>query len=196
MTRVQSHPEPEPVRPLHSLSLLLGVVLLTSAALGESPNPADYPLRVHIYRMSEHEHRHNGIVDFVDGEGRANLFENGVAKGVDFSFSCYERFMTSSGGETYPARWKKQGQSLVILMHKIGTNSATSCELKVDVKDFAYYSHNGTLGTEPVAAFKQWMTQHQYDPEHGMEGNFGTVATPGAGPGGAAPAPAPSAAPQ
>ena len=37
------------------------------------------------------------------------------------------------------------------------------------MKDFTYYSHNGTLGTEPVEAFKQWMTKHDYDPEHGKD---------------------------
>jgi hypothetical protein len=179
------------VRPtlLHRFVIAGACLGLFCTASSAAPNPADYPLRVHIYRMNEHEHRHNGIVDFVDGEGRANLFENGVAKGVDFSFSCYDRFMTSSGGETYPAKWKKPGQSLVILMHKIGTNSAASCELKVDVKDFAYYAHNGALSTEPIAAFKQWMTEHQYDPEHGMEGNFGTVAKPATAPGASVPAP-------
>jgi hypothetical protein len=45
----------------------------------------------------------------------------------------------------------------------------SSCKFKVEMKDFAYYSRNGILTTEPIATDKQWMTQHQYDLEHGKD---------------------------
>jgi hypothetical protein len=180
------------VRTLRSLSLFLGAALLALPALGESHNPADYPLRIHIYRFNQHAHYHNGILDFIEGEGRANLYENGEPKGLDFSFDCGERFMNSSGFETYPAKWKKPGQSLVLLMHKIGSNSASTCEIKVDVKDFAYLMRNGNLTTEPASVFKQWMTQHHYDPEHGLDEPTPSAPAPA---GTTAPAAAPPAAP-
>ena len=41
------------------------------------------------------------------GEGRANLFENGEARGLDFDFDCAERLKTSSRFKAFPANWKK-----------------------------------------------------------------------------------------
>jgi hypothetical protein len=74
--------------------------------------------------------------------------------------------MNSIGYETYPARWKKPGKELQILLPADGG----ACDLKVDVKpDVAYRRHNGSLIEEPAAKFKEWMVKHQYDPEHGMD---------------------------
>jgi hypothetical protein len=39
--------------------------------------------------------------------------------------------------------------------------------LKVEMKESAYYKHNGLLNEEPAAVFKAWMEKRQYDPEHG-----------------------------
>jgi hypothetical protein len=41
-----------------------------------------------------------------------------------------------------------------------------ACELWVEMKDFAYYKHDGMVDTEPATAFKEWMEKSQYDPEH------------------------------
>jgi hypothetical protein len=133
----------------------------------ESHNPADYPLRIHIYRRNETTFYHNRQTEEAKGEGRANLFEGGEPKGVDFQFECDTKLQTSSGFETFPARWKKPGQELVILLPQFGRNGYDTCRLKVMVKDFVYVAHNGNLTTEPASAFKQWMTRHEYDPEHG-----------------------------
>ena len=132
-------------------------------------NLAQYPLRVHIFQRTEHNHYSYGTLQWVEGEGRANLFENSTPHAFDFAFHCGDRIMTSSGYETYPAKWKKQGQSLEVLYPVLGKPGAMhSCELKVDMKDFAYFRRNGNTYTEPVAAYKQWMDKHQYDPEHGQ----------------------------
>jgi hypothetical protein len=135
----------------------------------ESHNPADYPLRIHIYRRNETTFYHNRQAEEAKGEGRANLFEGGEPKGLDFQFECDKKLQTSSGFETFPAKWKKPGQELVILQPEFGKNSYDTCRLKVLVKDFVYVSHNGNLSSEPVETFKQWMTKHEYDPEHGKE---------------------------
>lgn len=156
-------------RLLISSSLAL-VFMLAPTVRAESKNPADYPLRIHVFRRNATTFYHNRVAEETKGEGRANLFENGEPRGVDFEFDCSEKLQTSSGYETFPARWKKSQQELVVLMPEFGKPDRYSvCKFKVEMKDFAYYAHNGTLSTEPIAAFKHWMTQHQYDPEHGKD---------------------------
>jgi hypothetical protein len=152
-------------------------------AQAESRNPADYPLRIHIYRRNETTFYQNRHAEEVKGEGRANLFEGGEPKGVDFQFDCDTKLQTSSGFETFPAKWKKPGQELVILQPQFGKNSYDTCRLKVMVKDFVYVGRNGNLTTEPANAFKQWMTKHDYDPEHGKNTptQIAPVATPTSG---------------
>src|ERR1700689_5353460 len=122
------------------LTALAACALLSTAALGR--NPADYPLRVHIYEHNAHSHYYHQVLDWVDGEGRANLFENGAPLAFDYSYRCTERLRNSPGFETYLAKWKKKDQTLEILLPKLGNPSATvSCDLKVEMKDFAYYRH-------------------------------------------------------
>lgn len=166
--------------------LLASTVLAVPALLvAESHNPADYPLRVHIFGRNQTTFYHNRQADEAKGEGRANLFENGEAKGVDFQYECDHRLQTSSGFETFPAKWKKPGAELVVLLPEFGKpGSYDTCKFKVMVKDFAYFMRNGGLGSEPTAVYKQWMDKHEYDPEHGKN-------TPVA----AAPVPAPGDAP-
>lgn len=82
------------------------------------------------------------------------------------------------------ARWKKQGQKLEILLPRMGKpGTMDSCDLQVEMKDFAYYFRNGMIATEPIDAFKQWMQKHQYDPEHGKNQPVATAPeqTSGAG---------------
>ncbi len=146
--------------------VLLGSILL----IAESKKPADYPLRLHIFNRSETTFYHNRLVDETKGEGRANLFENGEPHAIDFSFECPDKLMPSFGFETYPARWKKPNEVLVILVAEKGkTNKYFTCDLKTTVKDYAYVLMNGRLASEPPAKYKEWMLKHEYDPEHGKD---------------------------
>jgi hypothetical protein len=147
----------------------LFLCLFVSAGLhAESKNAADYPLRIHILGRNETTFYHNRYAEEAKGEGRANLFENGEAHGVDFSFDCSEKLKASFGYETYPAKWKKPGQELTVLLPVFGkSNTYFTCNLKTDVKDFAYATHDGKMTSESVADFKKWMVKHDYDPEHG-----------------------------
>jgi hypothetical protein len=139
--------------------------LLSTAALA-SPNPADYPLRLHIFSHNGVSHYYWRSLDEVDGEGRANLYENGEPKGMDFRYHCDNRLMNSGGFETYQAKWKKPGVELQILLPAGGGK----CDLRVDVKpNVVYVKHNGYLNEEPAVKFKQWMVKHDYDPEHGKD---------------------------
>lgn len=159
-----------PKLPSCVLSGLACCLFLPTAALAGGHNLADYPLRVQIFQFNAHSH-YDGpsrTLDVVDGEGRANLYENSQPRGFDFNYRCAERLRWSAGFETYPARWKKQNQSLEILLPQFGKVGAFStCELRVEMKDTAYYRGNTGLSEEPAVKFKAWMDRHQYDPEHG-----------------------------
>jgi len=84
----------------------LTAIMITSAAIGSAQNKkiSDYPLRVHIFRRTETTFYHRQVAEAAKGEGRANLFENGQARGMDFQFNCANRLQTSSGFETFTAR--------------------------------------------------------------------------------------------
>jgi hypothetical protein len=173
------------MRRLSALVIFASLAWFAPATHAESHNPADYPLHIHIYRRNETTFYHNHQTEEAKGEGRANLFEGGEPKGIDFQFECDTRLQTSSGYETFPAKWKKPGQELVILQ-QLGKTNYDTCRLKVLVKDFVYVSHNGNLTTEPIDVFKQWMAKHDYDPEHGK--NTPTRTTPENTPAGTNPA--------
>ena len=161
---------------MRRLLAVLAFASLAATAAAESHNPADYPLRIHVFRRSETTFYHNRQAEEAKGEGRANLFEGGEPKGIDFQFECATKLQTSSGFETFPAKWKKPGQELVILEPQFGKSSYDTCHLKVMMKDFVYVTRSGNLTTEPAAIYKQWMTKHDYNPEQGK--NTPTQITP------------------
>jgi hypothetical protein len=145
-------------------------VFVAIPVCGESKNPADYPLRVQILTTSEVTFYHNRYPDESKGDGRANLFENGEPRGVDFSFDCTQKIKPSFGFETYPAKWKKKDGELIVLFPVFGrSNAFFTCTLKTRLKDYAYVSRNGRLDSEPPATIKAWMASHDYDPEHGKD---------------------------
>jgi hypothetical protein len=150
---------------------LLVAGLMTSAVLvAESKNPADYTLRLQIFGRNQTTFYHWRYPDEARGDGRADLYENGVAHGVDFSYDCGEKVRASFGYETFPARWKKPGRELIVLMPVFGKSGQFfTCEFNTDVKDFAYVRSRDGLRSEPVAEFKEWMQRHDYDPEHGKD---------------------------
>jgi hypothetical protein len=152
-----------------ALSGLAGCLMLAIAVPAGGRTAADYPLRIQVLDVNWHSHyNQNRVLDFVDGEGRANLFENKEPRGFDFGYTCNERFRGSMGYETYMARWKKPGRELEILVPVMGKPGVgDACVLKVDMKDTVYFKHNGMTGEEPAAVLKDWMEKHQYDPEHG-----------------------------
>jgi len=173
---------------------------LSTAAMAGGRNAADYPLRVHIFQYNAHSHYYRtgsmgpSSLDEVDGEGRANLYENGAPRGFDFSYRCSDRLRGSPGYETFPARWKKQDREIEVLLPEFGKpGEMESCGLKVLMKETAYYRHDGGLDEVPIAKFKDWMDKHQYDPEKGK--NLPVAATP-SGSGTQQPAPAVITVPQ
>lgn len=169
--------------------ILVVSLLLSTLTAAARTNPADYPLRVHIFSYNAHSHYFYRQLDAVDGEGRANLYENSEPRGFDFSYQCSDRLRTSPGFETYMARWKKPGQSLEILLPVFGKpGTVEGCELKVIMKDTAYARHNGLLGEEPSSVFKAWMVKYRYDPEHGLNEPVRPEPQPAAGQAPTAPA--------
>ena len=154
----------------HALSLCLCLLFMPAVLSAASRNPADYPLRIHIFGRNQTTFYHARSLDESKGEGRANLFENGEARGVDFNYACSNKLKNSFGYESYPAKWKKAGRELTVLLPVFGkSNSYCTCNLETDVKDFAYTARNGRMNSEPVEAFKARMVKHDYDPEHGKD---------------------------
>ena len=173
------------------LLMVAGIMMATMStkALADSKNPADYPLRLHIFGRSQTEFYYSRMrsLDETQGDGRANLYENGEARGLDFNYQCSYKVRASFGYETYPARWKKQGKTLVVLLPVFGQSGKFfTCDFNADMKDFAYAQGKNGLHSEPVAEFKLWMQRHDYDPEHGKE-----VPVRGNGNGDRSPMPAP-----
>ncbi len=155
---------------LTRLCLAAALVLCAASIHADSKNISDYPLRLHIFNRNETTFYHNRWPDESKGEGRANLFQNGEARGVDFNFDCSKKIKASFGYETYPAKWKKPGKQLTVLFPEFGkAGSYFTCNIDTDVKDFAYTAHDGRMASEPVDAFKHWMVVHNYDPEHGRD---------------------------
>lgn len=152
------------------LALCVCFLLAATTLHADSKNPADYPLRIHIFSHSETNFYRREYMDETKGDGRANLFENSMAHGVDYTFECDQKVKSSFGYETYPAKWKKPGKQLLVLLPVFGkTGDYFTCVLNTDVKDFAYANRNGRLTQESVEDYKAWMVRTGYDPEHGKD---------------------------
>ncbi|WP_420239368.1 hypothetical protein ACOBR2_07285 [Telmatobacter bradus] len=152
------------IRTILGLFLLL-TLTIAPGSLWAAHNPADYPLRVHIFRHSGVSHYNwSDTLSDVDGEGRANLYENGQPRGFDFRYECESRLMNSVGYDTLPARWKKPNAELEVLL----TDANKTCKFHVAMKDgVVYRKHDGEVQEGPADKFKAWMDKYQYDPEHG-----------------------------
>jgi len=167
-----------------ALCICFGVFLIPGVLKAESKNPSDYPIRVHVVVRSETTFYRQRNADEAKGDGIGNLFSESNVQGFDFSFDCSQRLQSSLGYETYPAKWKKPNQELTVLLPVFGkANSYFTCNLKTDLKDFAYYTSNHTTQSEPATQFKQWMVKHDYDPVHGkktpVQPSTGSVAPSG-----------------
>jgi hypothetical protein len=163
------------MRPVFLLSLgaVAGCLALSLPALAGKPDPADYPLRVHI--LKDTARSRNALAsktkaedpDYIDGMGVADLFESGVPQGFTFSYSCVDGLQASSGYGTYPARWKKKQKTLEVLVPQPGKPwNLETCSLQAEMRPgLVFYWKNGKLAEESGAALKEWMVKHQYDPE-------------------------------
>jgi hypothetical protein len=162
-----SHPRSFSMRRV--LALCFCFILAASVLHADSKNLADYPLRIQIFPHNETNFYHHEYMDETKGEGRADLYENSVAHGVDFSFECSDKVKATFGYETYYAKWKKPGKQLTVLLPVFGkTGDYFTCTLNTDMKDFVYKARNGKLaGQESVEDYKAWMLRTDYDPEHG-----------------------------
>ena len=165
-------------RLIRALGSCLMLVVSATALHAESKNPADYPYRIHIWNAQQTTFYRNEHPEASRGEGRADLFANGQVRGVNFSFDCDQKLQASFGYETFAAKWKKPGQELVVLLPVFGhANTYFTCNLKTDVKEFAYSMRNRALISESPAEFKAWMDKRGYDPEHGKNTPTNPIAT-------------------
>jgi len=157
----------------YGLCVVAVCLAVSTAALAGGPDPDNYPLRVHVFRStakSRHPYESKQLADnqdYMDGMGVADLFENGQPAGFEFDYGCIGGMTDSGGYGTYPARWKKRGKSLEILLPEKGKPwNLSACELRVEMRaGLVFYWRNGKLAEEGAAVLKAWMTKHQYDPE-------------------------------
>jgi hypothetical protein len=150
-----------------------GFLALSIPALAGKPDPADYPLRVHILKdtaQTRHTRESKTTTedpDYIDGMGVADLFEGGVPQGFTFTYSCVDGLQASSGYGTYPARWKKAQKTLELLVPQPGKPwNLQTCSLRAELRPgLVFYWRNGKIAEESGAVLKEWMVRHQYDPE-------------------------------
>jgi hypothetical protein len=108
-----------------------------------TPDP-DFPVHVQILSNKWGHNRYG-----THGYGRGNVLDTDV-KGFDYTYDCGDPFLTTKGEEFYGARWKKQDEKLEIIEERIGSGGKTEkCELKVDMKTFAYKRQNGEVVAKP-----------------------------------------------
>lgn len=160
---------------LYMLCGLVSSLAIPTVALAGGPDPANYPLRVHIMKFNTRarDTRQTGDHDapeFVEGMGVADLFENGEPRGLEFSYSCIGGMKESGGYGTYPARWKKKDKTLEILLPETGKPwNLQSCDLHAEMQlGLVFYWRKGVLAEEAAKVLKDWMVKHQYDPEKDM----------------------------
>ncbi len=162
---------------MHSRFLLAAIgfascLIYSQNLFAGSHKPADFPLRISILGFIGQNHYVNNELFGTDGEGRANLYENGEAHALDIHFKCSVALRASVGYETYMARWKRPRQALEMLLPEIGKPGSTSvCQLAVDVRETQAFVplEKGQTAVIPAAAYKLWMERAQYDPEHGKD---------------------------
>lgn len=160
---------------------LAGLLSSSTVALARTPNPGDYPLRVHILKNVVRPNADNAyaarnpenMADYINGQGAADLFENGQPQGFMYTYSCIEPLRASEGYASYPARWKKKDKTLEILVPRAGKPwLMETCDLQVAMRPGLAYFWNdddGSVKEEPAADFKAWMVKHRYDPERDMD---------------------------
>jgi hypothetical protein len=158
---------------LCGVSVFVGCLALSTAVMAGGPDPADYPLRVHVLKnttQSRHARESKSFSDtpdYVDGMGVADLFEGGEPQGFEFSYSCIGGLKASSGYGSYPARWKKKGKALEILVPQAGKPwNLETCGLHAEMRPgLAFYFQNGKVAEESAKLLKDWMMKNQYEPE-------------------------------
>lgn len=141
-------------------------------AFASSHKPTDFPLRVAILGYAGRDRTVAGMYESGEGEGRADLFENGQPHALDFHYNCPKRLRASVGYETYMARWKKVRHELELLIPEIGKPGSTFiCKLLVDVRETQAYVAltGGETAVIPAPSYKLWMDRAQYDPEQGKD---------------------------
>jgi hypothetical protein len=162
------------------LSLLIGTgaaagcLAASMAALAGGADASKYPLRVHILHNTtrpSHNRQPKSLSDapeYVEGMGAADLFEGGNPQGLMYTYSCTGNLTASGGYAAYPARWKKRGQKLEILMPQAGKPwNLEACDLQTEIRPgLVFYWKNGALAEESAEVLKAWMVKHKYDPEN------------------------------
>ncbi len=144
----------------HVYRLAVLFLLLSGSLYAADKNPADYPLKVTVFTRNGVTHYHNGYPDFYRGSGKANLHDGEHIQAFDYTYECSDNFLVTSGGEYLPAKWKKNGESLQLLLKEIGKEKYHECEMKISLLDAVYRrAPNGSLQAVPMEKFLKLQSQ-------------------------------------
>jgi hypothetical protein len=162
---------------LFTLSAIVGCLAFAAGARAAGPDPSNYPLRVHVLKFTSQSPQPKNKTttsddpNYTDGMGIADLFENGQPQGFEFNYSCTEPMKASSGYGTYPARWKRRGKILEILLPRAGKPwELQTCDLNAElINGMVFCWKNSKVAEESAAMLMDWMVKHQYDPENGKD---------------------------
>ena len=131
------------------LSGMAGCLVFSTVVLAKAPDPADYPLRVHILMNTARlRHDREGRPfqtrrSIWMGRGGADLFEEGQPMGFQFKYICVDPLRVFGVNATYPARWKKRGKTLEILVPEPGKPwNLEGCDLQVELRPGLAYFWN------------------------------------------------------
>lgn len=101
-----------------------------------STDHADYPIRASLLEARWEPGPAGGYI----ATGRGNVHDGASIIAFDFTALCPCRLATTSGENSYPAKWVEKGAKMTILSHSIGDKGTSqSCDLHTDMHpDIAY----------------------------------------------------------
>lgn len=143
---------------LKSVVALLAFCLPAASALA-SPDLSQYPLRVQVFRDHASNHYWDGMYDYSHGHGKANLIDGTLTNAMVYEFRCDGHPTSSEADETYPARWKKPGTEIELLMGRVGSEHITKCSLAVTLKPYVYHVRDGSLITMTQEEWAAWQAR-------------------------------------
>lgn len=116
--------------------MILASLLLPLPALA-AKDPANYPLKVHIFQVAWGSH--NVRYNEYKATGRGNVWDGETVHAFDFTYDCSFPVRRTARNQPFPAKWKKAQVRLDVLANKIGSNDKyQECELQTTVHAGVY----------------------------------------------------------
>lgn len=141
-------------------SLLIVILCLFSLSSFAGKDPANYPLKVHIFQVAWGSH----IPRFNEyrATGRGNVWDGDSVHAFDFTYDCSFPVRRTARNQPYLGKWKKQQVRLELLATKIGTNDKyQECELQTTLRAGVYVVGDGNISEVSQEEFKKVKAQRE-----------------------------------